>query len=268
MTPADIVLPGMVARVSGSERFKAELADLFEIGSAERADIDYEVIERPGGLAVRHDEHVLFDGDDRDLALIALYADLYERFIASVSLFLLHAGAAVKRGRAIVLPGAQESGKSTLTTLLAARGWSVISDDIAAIDVARMRVAPYPRHMLIRPQTLARNPGAGRGVRLVRMLDAYGELVHVAQPLRRARSHADVVLIAFPGWAQDGATSVVPLSRGQAAASLMDNSVNLRLLGAAGVLLAAQVSRRVPAYRLSTVDPEAAIDRLEQLHAA
>ena len=269
MTLAHIVLPGMVARVDvRSERFAAVLAQLFELTSASHADIRYDVAEEEAQLVVRRGDRVLFTGTDPDLALIALYGDLYELFVGSAGMLLLHAGAAVKDGRAVVLPGSQESGKSTLTTLLAGRGWEVISDDIGAVDAERLTIAPYPRRLLIRPHTLERNRRARDGVRLLRELDAYGELVHVAEPRRRARQAARIALLAFPRWALDGVTTIVPLSRGEAVASLMDNSVNLRFLGLRGVRSAAEVSRGARAYRLATGDPEEALDALERLHAA
>jgi len=258
----------MVARIDvQSERFCRTLAQLFELAPEAPADISYDVVEGPTGFVVRRGRHLVFKGRDGDKALLALYGDLYERFIgAAGSLLLLNAGAATKGGRAIVLPGARESGKSTLTTLLAARGWSVISDDVGAIDVARLRIAPHPRHLLIRPVTFERNQGGRRGVHVLRILDAYGQVAFIAEPLHKVSCPSPIALIVFPSWSTDGRTTLLPLTRGQAAAALMEHSLNLRFLGPRGVSLAAELSRGVPAFRLATADPETALDKLEELH--
>src|SRR5579875_3036609 len=47
----------------------------------------------------------------------------------------LHAGAAAREGKAVLLPGESGSGKTTLTLALASQGWQILTDDIGLIDV-------------------------------------------------------------------------------------------------------------------------------------
>lgn len=61
---------------------------------------------------------------------------------------VLHASAVSSKGRAVAFLGARGFGKSTLATLLHARGWGVISDDVTAVDMsgeAPLVLAGYPQ---------------------------------------------------------------------------------------------------------------------------
>jgi hypothetical protein len=65
----------------------------------------------------------------------------------------LHAGAVAWRGRAIVLPGASRSGKTTLVAELVKAGAGYLSDEFAVI--LGDRVVPYPKPLSVR------DPGRG-----------------------------------------------------------------------------------------------------------
>lgn len=63
----------------------------------------------------------------------------------------VHAGAVGWRGRAIVLPGDNETGKSTLTAALVRAGATFFSDEFAVLD-RRGRVHPYPLPLRLREE--------------------------------------------------------------------------------------------------------------------
>jgi len=65
------------------------------------------------------------------------------------SLFVVHAGAVVFDGRAMLMPGVTHAGKSSLVAELLRRGATYFSDEFALID-SRGRVHPYPRPLLLR----------------------------------------------------------------------------------------------------------------------
>ena len=58
---------------------------------------------------------------------------------------LLHAGAAERDGRAVVVAGASGHGKSTLTAALVQSGFAYLTDELVVIDPATRRVDPYPK---------------------------------------------------------------------------------------------------------------------------
>jgi hypothetical protein len=85
----------------------------------------------------------------------------------------LHSGAVAWQGRAILLPGRQSSGKTTLTAALVRAGATYLSDDYAPID-DRGRVHPFPRPLSVRQ-------GNGRPPKLQRVEDLGG--VQETRPL-------------------------------------------------------------------------------------
>jgi hypothetical protein len=66
-----------------------------------------------------------------------------------VSLRAVHAGTVLLNGRALLLPGATHSGKSSIVAELLRRGATYFSDEYALIDADGL-VHPYPRPLLLR----------------------------------------------------------------------------------------------------------------------
>lgn len=64
---------------------------------------------------------------------------------ARPDLLWLHAAAAARGSRAVVLSGAWGSGKSTLTAHLLQSGWTYLSDDIAPLNMDTGEVLPFPQ---------------------------------------------------------------------------------------------------------------------------
>jgi HprK-related kinase A len=58
---------------------------------------------------------------------------------------LLHAATAERGGRALVLTGESGAGKSTLAALLGERGWRLMGDEFALLDLANGMIRPFPR---------------------------------------------------------------------------------------------------------------------------
>src|SRR5262245_6087940 len=80
-----------------------------------------------------------------------LLRSLLESCIArnAASRLFVHAGVVDRRGRAIVLPGASRSGKTTLVTAMLRGGAKYYSDEFAVLD-DRGRVHPWARPLRIR----------------------------------------------------------------------------------------------------------------------
>jgi hypothetical protein len=62
---------------------------------------------------------------------------------------VLHAGVVARGGRAVLLPAAMESGKTTLTAALLQRGWDYLSDEAALIHPETLRVQAYPKPLSV-----------------------------------------------------------------------------------------------------------------------
>jgi hypothetical protein len=242
-------------RVQSDRReFLAHVARLFAVGGCAAPDLEYSVSTAADGLIVDRSDGRTHLAESLDSALVTVYGELYEQFVARSGHFLVHAGSVATDRGAFLMPGAQESGKSTLTVVLSCHGGRVISDDVAVIDPEHLTIHPYPRRLLIRPQTFVRNPFTRAAVECLCTLDEYGEVVHVARPVVPPPAEpVPVRAIVFPRWADR--TEFIRLSAGETAARLMDNSLNLRLLEQRGVQWASRLARHVPGYALFVADP-------------
>jgi tetratricopeptide (TPR) repeat protein len=83
------------------------------------------------------DQSARINGDD-DLrrAIRQLLPYLLTHLLATRHRFVLHGGAIVRDGQAVLVLGPTGSGKSTLTVSAAEAGWAVLSDDLVAVRLA------------------------------------------------------------------------------------------------------------------------------------
>src|SRR3954468_19144179 len=58
---------------------------------------------------------------------------------------LLHAATVEKDGRALIMTGESGAGKSTLAALLGERGWRLMGDEFALLDMESGALLPFPR---------------------------------------------------------------------------------------------------------------------------
>jgi hypothetical protein len=80
---------------------------------------------------------------------------IIQRSMSDSGLRLALHGAVVARGRdAVVLAGASRAGKTTLALELAARGWQLASDDIAALDRASGTLRPFLKPISIKEPSI------------------------------------------------------------------------------------------------------------------
>lgn len=125
----------------------------FRMSPVEHEIVTYYVIESPvveGGQAVIADDRV-YMVPNPDIFSGFAYMTIFNSFIARVeNHFLIHSGAMEYKGNGIILPAAARCGKTTVTLSLISRGFSLYSDEIAAIDRFDHRVYPFPRGLGMR----------------------------------------------------------------------------------------------------------------------
>jgi hypothetical protein len=72
--------------------------------------------------------------------------------------YLLHAGVVSWNDQGIVICGASNMGKSTLTLKLVENGFKFLSDEVASINLSSCELSPFPRSLGFREDTLAKFP--------------------------------------------------------------------------------------------------------------
>lgn len=184
---------------------------------------------------------------------------------------LLHASAVERDGRALLMTGESGAGKSTLAALLATRGWRLMGDEFALVDLTDGLIHPFPRLVSLKNRAIeviaAATPSARLGPLLART--PKGDIRHLV-PDRRAIAAMDKTarpaLLLFPrfGFAADerqvGASEVF--------VRLTQASTNYTALGERGFDALTNLVQTVPARAIDYPDTETALAMVEALWPA
>ncbi|HEX7820044.1 MAG TPA: HprK-related kinase A [Sphingobium sp.] len=181
---------------------------------------------------------------------------------------LLHAATVEKDGRAIILSGESGSGKSTLAALLGERGWRLMGDEFALVDLLDGTLAPFPRLVSLKNEAVgAVRSLVGEG-RLGPLMagTAKGDIRHLI-PRTEAVAAMDVpakpVLILFPRFGAEGAAR--PMDRAETFVRLTQASTNYVALGEVGFRALTGLVGHVPAVAIDYASGEEGIAMVETL---
>ncbi len=159
-------------------------------------------------------------------------------------------------GGAVVMPAPPGSGKSTLCAALAARGWRLLSDELALLDPADGLLLPLPRPISLKngsidvirrfaPQAVLSRPVEDTGK---------GTVAHVRAPrpsVARAGERAAPAWIVFPRYGAGAVTSLAPLAPARAFMRVAENAFNYSLLGARGFHALAAMMEQCAAFEFN-----------------
>jgi HprK-related kinase A len=152
---------------------------------------------------------------------------------------VLHAAVLERGTGALLLPAPPGSGKSTLCAALVARGWRLLSDELAILDLDAPRVHAMPRPISLKNASIdairAFWPGAAIGALVANTLK--GTVAHVRPPadsVARARDAAIVRFVVLPEFVRGAPMTMQPLGRAEAFMRLVDSSFNYAVHGRAG----------------------------------
>lgn len=175
---------------------------------------------------------------------------------------VLHAAAATRAGVTLVLPGAEEHGKTTTVAGLLRAGWDYVTDEAVAVDPGTLWLTPFPKALSLDKGAWPLFPELGPAPgplcqRHVRAEQLSGR--SLSFPVRPPR------LLVFPQYVAGSRTALTPLSPGQAVRILAESTFhftrdprrNLRVLGA---LAASATAARLTIGRL-----DHAVDALDGL---
>lgn len=183
---------------------------------------------------------------------------------------LLHASGVERDGRAVLMSGHSGAGKSTLAALLAERGWRLLGDEFALIDLATGAVHPFPRPISLKNASIAVMAAEVAADRFGPLLAGTpkGDVRHLRPPasaIARMDETARPALLLFPrfGPPQD----VRPMGAIETFVRLTQASTNYVALGEAGFAALTRLVRDVPALAIDFPDTAGAIDLVERLWA-
>ena len=181
---------------------------------------------------------------------------------------LLHASSVEKDGRALVMTGESGSGKSTLAAQLGERGWRLMGDEFALLDLAIGELLPFPRLVSLKNGAIDVITGEVSAERMGPLMagTAKGDIRHLMphpDAVARMTEAAKPALLLFPRFGH--AADVRPVGQGEVFMRLTQASTNYVALGEAGFGALTRFVQHVPARAIDFPSGDEAIAMVEQL---
>lgn len=180
------------------------------------------------------------------------------RFIGARSdLIWLHAAAAEREGKCLLIAGPPACGKSSLMTLLCDRGWRMLSDDVGPLRIDPLEVLPYPELPVRRIY-----PGRDFSREQLGSLDRESVHLAAASICREASAIGGVLLPVY----RDGEPAeLLRLPSGELALELVRSCMNFVRHKATAVTIATRIASAVAGHRLSYRSTSEAAEFLDSL---
>lgn len=219
----------------------------------------------------RDDGTILLARDDWEWWLEPQYvfptimADLVDQLRDRNDVLLLHAATLARAGRAIVLPGMSGRGKSSTAVALAARGFDIMSDELALLEPDGTVVAstlPLRVRESSLPLVRAQQSLSVTGPRFF----AKGEWTYPVLPADPGPDRAQIAMLCFLQPRRPGEpANAEPSSPAQATFDLLAESINRAAPTPDTFALASRVCGRVPAWVVSPGGIEQTADLIREI---
>lgn len=185
---------------------------------------------------------------------------------------LLHAASVERGGRALLMTGLSGSGKSTLAAWLGERGWRLMGDEFALLDLEEGWLHPFPRAVSLKNEAIAVLEAIVPAARLGPRLDGTpkGTIRHLRpreDAIAGTTDPARPALILFPRFGRDLAAAARPVGAAEVFVRLTQASTNYTALGERGFRALTNLVGAVPAVALDYSGGEAAETQIEALWA-
>lgn len=164
-----------------------------------------------------------------------------------------HAGAVACRGKVIMLPGLSGYGKSSMTSCLAAAGYSYLSDELYFVPINEAEPClPFIRPLCIKTGSAAAIRRLLSDEQLTGALADQDGLIIPHRLLNKDFSpvFSPPALILIPKFHPDATLHIEKLSAAQATTQLMACDVNGRNLEGHGFQQVVGITRSTPVYRI------------------
>jgi hypothetical protein len=168
----------------------------------------------------------------------------------------------------ILLPGNKGAGKTTLVAYLVKNGFEYFSDEVGAVDLQSMKMVPFPRPLNIKGRTDELLQPLGTELEIGRYGEGptnYKAKYALPSSVLVGREFVGITFLIFPRYVPGGKTSLVEVTRAEAALGIMRYAFNFPRLREKGFLLATEIARRAPAYRLEYENLDEAVDAIREI---
>ncbi|HEV2673679.1 MAG TPA: HprK-related kinase A [Aliidongia sp.] len=181
---------------------------------------------------------------------------------------MIHAGIVARDDQALVMPGSSGSGKSTLTTALCYRGWRLLSDELALIDIESGLVHPMPRPISLKNKSIPTIQAFASEIHIGSRVSETrkGEVALLRPPAASVADEerlARVTRFLFPLYDPDTTADGLAITPGQAFVKTFDSTFNYGIHGKRDFALLADLMERAPAAEIRYSDLDAAIALIE-----
>lgn len=240
---------------------------------------DFSVRLEPAGLLRRWVRPSIFITGDHGLAEAAPMSLAHGLLAAEMGMnlqmalgwrrhLLLHASSVEKDGRALVMTGESGSGKSTLAAQLGERGWRLMGDEFALLDLVTGEVFPFPRLVSLKNGAIDVLAGETCSERMGPLLaaTAKGDIRHLvpqADAVARMGEGAQPALLLFPRFGHEA--DVRAVGQGETFMRLTQASTNYVALGEAGFGALMRFVQTVPGRAIDFPSGDEAIAMVERL---
>lgn len=184
---------------------------------------------------------------------------------------LLHASSVEKNGRVLLMSGDSGSGKSTMAALLGERGWRLLGDEFALIDLVDGSVVPFPRLVSLKNASVDAVRSVVSEDRLGPLMagTAKGDIRHLipnAEAIAGMDRPGMPALLVFPGFGRESGAR--PVEVAESFIRLTHASTNYVALGEAGFRTLTSLVERVPAVAIDYASGDEGIAMIEELWSA
>lgn len=182
---------------------------------------------------------------------------------------LLHAATAERGGKALLMTGESGAGKSTLAALLGERGWRLMGDEFALVDLDTLELHPFPRMISLKNEAIHLFADAP-AERLGPLLEdtPKGRIRHLrpgAEAIARMDEPAPPSLILFPRFGREHEKAVRPVGAAEVFVRLTQASTNYIALGERGFDALTGLVAAAPAWGVDYADTDSAVALVEEL---
>jgi len=182
---------------------------------------------------------------------------------------LLHAASVERDGRALLMTGESGAGKSTLSALLGERGWRLMGDEFALLDLQDFSLRAFPRAISLKNKAIDLFDRAAPD-RLGPVLEdtPKGRIRHLRpnrESIVRMDETARPAMILFPRFGEGLEKEVRPVGAAEAFVRLTQASTNYVTLGEQGFDALNALLRAAPARAIDYADTDSAVALVETL---